>query len=125
MWGANAQNGSNHMRMRNTPSRRRIGDRPADFAPSVVDVPSRMLIPDSVEWARTHALARHGDGTTLLQGAYDHPWLIAGYLLGSDRGSPNDGSTLLSKRVMAQIRSPVRVRTSRPIPWRMPVGARR
>ena len=31
--------------------------------------------------------------------------------LGSDRGSPNDGSTLFSKRVMALIRSPVRVRT--------------
>ena len=28
-----------------------------------------------------------------------------------DRGSPNQGSTLFSKRVMAQIRSPVRVRT--------------
>jgi hypothetical protein len=35
----------------------------------------------------------------------------AGYRLGSDRGSPNHGSTLLSKRVMAQIRSAVRVRT--------------
>ena len=35
----------------------------------------------------------------------------AGYRVGSDRGSPNQGSTLLSKRVMAQIRSPVRVRT--------------
>ncbi|HEY3262537.1 MAG TPA: ABC transporter permease [Pseudonocardiaceae bacterium] len=35
----------------------------------------------------------------------------AGYRLGIDRGSPNHGSTLLSKRVMAQIRSPVRVRT--------------
>ena len=34
-----------------------------------------------------------------------------GYRLGSDRGSPNHGSTLFSKRVMAQIRSPVRVRT--------------
>jgi hypothetical protein len=33
------------------------------------------------------------------------------YWLGSDRGSPNHGSTLLSKRVMAQIRSPVSVRT--------------
>jgi membrane-associated phospholipid phosphatase len=52
-------------------------------------------------------------------------WLEAGYRLGSDRGSPNHGSTLLSKRVMAQIRSPVRVRTNRPVPWRMPVGARR
>ena len=49
----------------------------------------------------------------------------AGYRLGSDRGSPNHRSTPLSKRVMAQIRSPVRVRTMRPIPWRMPVGARR
>ena len=37
--------------------------------------------------------------------------LDAGYGLGSDRGSPNDGRTLVSKRVMAQIRSPVRVRT--------------
>ena len=35
----------------------------------------------------------------------------AGYRLGSDRGSPNHGSTLLSKRVMAQIRSSARVRT--------------
>jgi hypothetical protein len=31
----------------------------------------------------------------------------------------------LSKRVMAQIRSPVRVRTMRPTPWRMPIGVRR
>ncbi len=35
----------------------------------------------------------------------------AGYRFGSDRGSPNQGSTLASKRVMAQIRSPARVRT--------------
>jgi hypothetical protein len=39
------------------------------------------------------------------------PWPGAGYRLGSDRGSPNHGSTLLSKRVMAQIRSPARVST--------------
>ena len=30
---------------------------------------------------------------------------------GSDRGSPNHGSTVLSKRVMARIRSPARLRT--------------
>jgi hypothetical protein len=36
---------------------------------------------------------------------------VAGYRLGSDRGSPNHGSTLASKRVMAQIWSPVRVST--------------
>ena len=47
------------------------------------------------------------------------------YGLGSDRGSPNHGSTLLSKRVMAQIRSPARVRTYSPVPWLMPVGVRR
>jgi hypothetical protein len=35
----------------------------------------------------------------------------AGYRLGSDRGSPKDGSVLFSKRVMPQIRSPVRVST--------------
>jgi hypothetical protein len=39
------------------------------------------------------------------------PWLGAGYRLGSDRGSPNHGSTLASKRVMPQIRPPARVRT--------------
>jgi hypothetical protein len=44
---------------------------------------------------------------------------------GSERGSPNHGSTLLSKRVTEQIRLPVRVRTRRPVPWRMPVEARR
>jgi hypothetical protein len=47
------------------------------------------------------------------------------YRLGSDRGRPNQGSTLLSKRVMPQIRLPVRVSRSRPVPWRMPVGVRR
>ena len=35
----------------------------------------------------------------------------AGYQLGSDRGSPNHGSTLASKRVMAQIWPPARVST--------------
>jgi hypothetical protein len=34
-----------------------------------------------------------------------------GYRPGSDRGSPNHGSTLASKRVMAQIWSPARVST--------------
>ena len=37
----------------------------------------------------------------------------AGFRLGSDLGSPNHGSTLLSKRVMVQIRSPLWVRTER------------
>jgi hypothetical protein len=45
---------------------------------------------------------------------------------GSDRGSPNAGSALVSKWVIPQIPSPVRVRTSRPVAWRMPpLGARR
>jgi hypothetical protein len=48
-----------------------------------------------------------------------------GYRLGSECGSPNHGKTLFSKRLMAQIRSPVRVRTNKPVPCRMPVGARR
>ena len=39
--GANAQNGTIHRRMRNTPTRRRNGDGPADFASSVLDDPSR------------------------------------------------------------------------------------
>ncbi len=49
----------------------------------------------------------------------------AGYRLGSDRGSPNHGNTLVSKRVTEQIRSPASVRTRRPVPWRIPDGARR
>src|SRR4029077_21052873 len=49
----------------------------------------------------------------------------AGYRLGSDRGSPNHGSTLASKRVMAQIRSPARVSTQKPVAWRIPAGTRR
>src|SRR5580700_8121054 len=54
-----------------------------------------------------------------------HSGAWAGYRLGSDRGSPNHGSTLLSKRVIAQIRSPESVSTKKPVPWRMPRGARR
>src|SRR5215469_5069518 len=49
----------------------------------------------------------------------------AGHRFGSDRGSPKDGSTLLSKRVMAQIRSPARVSTYKPVAWRIPAGTRR
>jgi len=48
-----------------------------------------------------------------------------GYRFGSDRGRPNKGSTLLSNRVIAQIRSPLTVRTYRPVPWLMPVRERR
>jgi hypothetical protein len=42
MRGANAQNGTIHRRMRNTPTRRRNGDGPADLVSSVVDDPSLM-----------------------------------------------------------------------------------
>jgi hypothetical protein len=48
-----------------------------------------------------------------------------GYRLASDRGSPNHGSTLFSKQVRAQIRSPARVSTKRPVPGRVPVGVAR
>ena len=48
MRGANAQNGTIHRRMRNTPTRRRNGDTPAEFASSVDD-PSPMQIPGSIK----------------------------------------------------------------------------
>jgi hypothetical protein len=51
--------------------------------------------------------------------------LDVGYRLGSDRGSPKHGSTLLSKWVIALMRRPLRVRTYRPVPWLMPSRARR
>jgi hypothetical protein len=47
-----------------------------------------------------------------------------GYEFGSDGGSPNQGRTLFSKRVRAQIRSAVRVRTKSPTPWLTPVASR-
>jgi hypothetical protein len=37
--------------------------------------------------------------------------VVPGYRLGSDRGNSNHGNTVFSKRVMAAIRSPLRVRT--------------
>ena len=43
--GANAQNGTNHRRMKSTPTRSRNGDIAADFASSLVDLPSGMFIP--------------------------------------------------------------------------------
>src|SRR6186997_1983998 len=48
MRGAKAQNGTIHKRMRNTPTRRRNGDGPADFVSSVVDDRSRIWILDSI-----------------------------------------------------------------------------
>jgi hypothetical protein len=53
MGSANAQNGTIHRRMRNTPTRRRNGDRPADFVSSVADDPSRIRFPTPITrpWA--------------------------------------------------------------------------
>jgi hypothetical protein len=48
MRGANAQNGTIHRRMRNTPTRRRNGDGPADFVSPVADDPSRIWIPHTI-----------------------------------------------------------------------------
>ncbi len=68
-----------------------------------------------MEFGRLYQTLNPGQGsalecTTPFAAAHIHR-SEAGYRLGSDRGSPNHGSTLLSKRVMAEIRSPVRVRT--------------
>jgi hypothetical protein len=58
--GANAQNGTNHRRMKSTPTRSRKGDMAADFAFSLVEVPSGMFIPTllGVPWGHT----RQSDG---------------------------------------------------------------
>ena len=77
-----------------------------------------------------------GDGKLLLRKAFAR-YMPDAYAKGKKQGfSAPDGSwfrgrsidyirTLLSKRVIAQMRSPARVMTRRPVPWRMPVGARR
>src|SRR5215203_3323997 len=59
MYGASVQNGINHKRMSSTPTLRRNRDTPADSGLSVVDVPWRMLIPDSVRWGLARALRPH------------------------------------------------------------------
>ena len=56
-------------------------------------------------------LAQPADAEELVRRAQPPHRPSAGYRLGSDRGSPSHGSTLLSKRVMPQIRSPARVST--------------
>jgi hypothetical protein len=66
MRGASAQNGINHNRMSDTPTRRRNGDRPADSVSLVADVRGVCLIPDSVRWAWAHAVSR--PGTTVCHG---------------------------------------------------------
>ena len=45
------------------------------------------------------------------------------YRRGRDRGRLNQGRTLFSKRVMAQIRWPARVSTTKPVACRIPPGA--
>jgi len=45
-----------------------------------------------------------------------------GARLGRDRGRLNQGSTLFSKRVMAQIRWPAKVSTTKPVACRIPPG---
>src|SRR5687768_10766609 len=56
MRGASAQNGNNHRRMSDTPTRRRNGDGPADSVSSVVEAPGRMMIPDSFVAPGAHAV---------------------------------------------------------------------
>src|ERR1700674_5578734 len=48
--------------------------------------------------------------------AEDSTFVDSGYGFGSDRGSPTHGSTVVSKRIVAEISSPARVRTKRPTP---------
>ena len=62
-----------------------------------------------------HSCPSQGAGVAMVIG-YEGPQPVvaagrAGYRLGSDRGSPNHGSTLASKRVMAQTWPPARVST--------------
>jgi len=63
---------------------------------------------------RDHGRTRSGAGLA-----------IAVYSDRRERGSPKCGSTLVSKRVMAQILVSLRVSTMRPLPWLTPSGPRR
>ena len=74
MRGANAQNGTIHRKMRNTPTRRRNGDMSADSVSSLVDDPSRMIGSQLLfggPW--THAVSRLGPRSAMsIRGSPDH-----------------------------------------------------
>ena len=101
MGSANSQNCTIHKRMRNTPTRRRNGDMPADFASSVDD-PSPMQIPGLHQGGSGLVLyALHSDGATQL------PRALTDQLVLSSTGS---GSWLIPYRMRRIISSQQRVR---------------
>ena len=99
-----AQRGSNHRRLSRQP-RRQVPAREG-IPPAVVSMTS------STCWAGMSPIP--SCSLRMRKNSFGACSLFipgAGYRLGSDRGSPNHGSTLASKRVMAQIRSLARVST--------------
>jgi len=113
------------LRRRRRPARR-TGWRPAGAEPPAAGgasrkplVKARVPSPSRRHAARLCSLP----GSSSLQHFMSRPaWRCQ---LGSDGGSPNQARVLASKLVMAQIRSPVRVSTYRPVPRRTPLGAAR
>jgi hypothetical protein len=73
--------------------------------------PQAVVVADPVRLATCTSLAANAASRKNSFGPCSLFMPGAGYRPGSDRGSPNHGSTLASKRVMAQIRSPARVST--------------
>jgi hypothetical protein len=70
--------------------------------------------------ARVAVVVMQPDRDTRARLSHRAGWLSAG----EGPGRPNRGRTLVSKRVIAPIRSPDRVRTNRPEAWLLPSGPR-
>ena len=93
--------------------------------------PSEERLKLLASWAATDAAAAAAaavaSGDRTRRWGADPPQVVSDrdQRLGSVGGSPNDGSTWSSKRVIAQMRPPARVRTIRPTPRLAPVGVRR
>ena len=106
---------------RSTRSRPRTRLTPPSLAPRSAAGGSPIAARTRSDPKRVRRACEKGSNASTVDGSEEGAF----YRLGSERGSPNHGSTLVSKRVTERIRSPVRVRTRRPVPCRMPVEARR
>ena len=103
MRGANAQNGTIHRRMRNTPTRRRNGEMPAGFASSVDD-PSPMQIPGSIKGPGL-VLSHSTVVAPLLPRAYGHLVLITACRTVANLAPDRAGTPFRQPRPETSVRS--------------------
>jgi len=81
----------------------------------IIEVDDVAALPTASKLAREMCERNYGAGADgivfVCRAGRDDTCRRSGYRLGSERGSPNHGSALLSNRVMARMRSPTTVST--------------